>query len=261
MALELPAYSPSLDAPSYSRQPLASERSLEYRSRIGYQQPVDIPAGVYKRKTKQVSLTLFNQNENATIPIYGPHLRVVSGELAVLSHEKVTSVVLKVCRICSLIPGFLRFITSHQLQGRMVMILGKGDSLMTSTNILGTREILYDRDKSQFPCPENLTFSALLPSSYLNGSQTWYLPPTFLTPTEGRFETHVQIDYSMMFEITMRTRAHVLSKVKPWVSANMVFVICRMIDHPDPVSISRFDTRFETGHGTHTFPIAHPYPH
>jgi hypothetical protein len=55
-------------------------------------QPIQIPDATFTKKAKRATVVLHNQHSDATAPVYGPHLSLVSGELIISHPERVVSV-------------------------------------------------------------------------------------------------------------------------------------------------------------------------
>ena len=93
----LPAYassSPLLSTPVYSAEPHA------YEQRLALNRPVRPPEGSFVKQSKNVSLRLYAQDDNASLPVYGCGA-AVEGAVILSSVEGVTAVDVKVCVPCN----------------------------------------------------------------------------------------------------------------------------------------------------------------
>jgi hypothetical protein len=87
----LPVYTPSAPSPDYSSQPAGDEQTLQQTPRNNR----CLPTGTFVRKTRKVTVTLFEQENDAKIPTYGQG-GLVSGTIYLEDHELISDVVLKV---------------------------------------------------------------------------------------------------------------------------------------------------------------------
>lgn len=94
--LPLPVYTPSAPSPKYSSDPASDEKTLQQTPRVN----LPLPTGAYTRTSGGVTVTLFDQENNADIPTYGRHGRV-NGTIYLENHELISEVVLKVFSVPS----------------------------------------------------------------------------------------------------------------------------------------------------------------
>jgi hypothetical protein len=91
MSLEPPTYTPSAAVPAYSVIPRPSERILAAtecsRRRT--------PTGVFLRSNNLITLALREQEQDASMPLYGRH-GVISGDIGLNCTQGVQSVYIKV---------------------------------------------------------------------------------------------------------------------------------------------------------------------
>ena len=93
----LPAYASSsllLSTPVYSAEPHA------YKQRLALNLPVRPPEGSFVKQSKNVSLRLYAQDDNASLPVHGCGA-AVEGAVILSSVEGVTAVDVKVCVLCN----------------------------------------------------------------------------------------------------------------------------------------------------------------
>jgi hypothetical protein len=87
----LPLYTPSGPSPKYSCDPVCGETTLQQTPGVNRV----LPTGAYYKKSGKVSVTLFEQENDAEIPTYGRH-GLINGMVHLENHELISQVVLKV---------------------------------------------------------------------------------------------------------------------------------------------------------------------
>ena len=91
----LPSYAPP---PPFVRSPTYTAEPQAYEHRLALNRPARRPSGNFVKQAKNVSLRLFAQEDNASLPVYGCG-SAVEGEVMVGKVEGVTAVEVKV-RCC-----------------------------------------------------------------------------------------------------------------------------------------------------------------
>lgn len=91
LALQLPSYdSVSSAPPRYSSDPTGGEQSIQLTPRCRPR-----PSGTFVKKDGRVTVTLVDQQEGATIPVFGRQ-SLVNGFVSLSSREAVSEVKVKV---------------------------------------------------------------------------------------------------------------------------------------------------------------------
>lgn len=89
-----PSSSSILLPPSYTQRPNALEETIENTpSEPSY-------SGSFVKRTKDATIAIFNQEDDASLPVYGAH-GDIRGEIVPRRRETVVSVDLKVSALCS----------------------------------------------------------------------------------------------------------------------------------------------------------------
>lgn len=97
---ELPGYNdvPSLPSPSYSCELANGEQTLDYTPGAARSQS----NGVFIKSSRELSVVLNGQAEDATIPVFGRNAKIKGTLLFHTPPDRIRKIVLKVCT--SLIP-------------------------------------------------------------------------------------------------------------------------------------------------------------
>jgi hypothetical protein len=98
--LPLPVYTPSVPSPEYSCDPACDEKTLQQTPRVNRPPPT----GAYTKISGGVTVTLFDQENDADIPTYGRRGHV-NGTIYFEYHELISQVVLKVCGVLHFTKG------------------------------------------------------------------------------------------------------------------------------------------------------------
>lgn len=89
----LPSYTPSEPSPKYSCEPGCDERRLQHTPRLIR----STPTGTHIKKSGNVTVTLFDQEEGAEIPTYGRH-GFINGTVYLENCERISQITMKVSR-------------------------------------------------------------------------------------------------------------------------------------------------------------------
>jgi hypothetical protein len=101
----LPLYTPSAPSPRYSCEPGCDEQRLQHTPR--FNRPT--PTGTFMKTSGKLTVTLFEQEDDAEIPTYGRH-GLVSGTVYLENCDMISRVSLKVSSVYYTIGvGFLLF--------------------------------------------------------------------------------------------------------------------------------------------------------
>ncbi|KZT64274.1 hypothetical protein DAEQUDRAFT_43057 [Daedalea quercina L-15889] len=154
----LPAYRPtsvlrSPASPVYTAEPQAYEQRLAL-NRIRERPSTEF---VKQSKTGGVSLRLSEQEDKATLPVYGCG-DSVEGTVELAKPESASSVEVRV-------EGSLR-----------LKEIAEGGT--TSHKLCLSVVTLWSRETDRGPCPASLPFSLTLPMTFSDGRETYPLPPT-----------------------------------------------------------------------------------
>ncbi|KAF9483491.1 hypothetical protein BDN70DRAFT_873780 [Pholiota conissans] len=151
----LPSYSSSSPLPSYSCELARGERLLQHTPRS---RPTTQPTSVFIKKAGKTTIILNDQEEDATIPVYGRR-GLISGNLVLEKSENILDVVLKV-------------------EGKMDATITDGGG--NTTKLLADTYTLWSHTSSQdSTCPSQIPFSVLLPASFKHKGTSVPLPPTY----------------------------------------------------------------------------------
>ena len=103
----LPSY---VAPPTFARTPTYSAEPHAYEQRLALNRPAQRPAGSFVKQSKNVSLRLYAQEDNASLPVYGCGA-TVEGAVTLSKSEGVTAVDVKVRVACCYRRG--RTIADH----------------------------------------------------------------------------------------------------------------------------------------------------
>jgi hypothetical protein len=87
----LPVYEPSAPSPSYTCEPTDDEQTLQQTPRL----IIPPPTSTYTKESEKVVVTLFEQEKDIEIPIYGRRA-LINGTVYFENTELISQVVLKV---------------------------------------------------------------------------------------------------------------------------------------------------------------------
>ncbi|KAF9464125.1 hypothetical protein BDZ94DRAFT_1257065 [Collybia nuda] len=173
----LPVYTPSEPSPRYSCEPACDEQRLQHTPR--FNRPT--PTGIYTKSSKKVSVTLFEQEDNAEIPTYGRH-GLVSGTVYVEDCARVSRVSLKI-------------------EGKLESTISEGGS--KTVRLVNDSYTLWSGcPKGSERCPNYVPFSAVLPSSYLYEGSSRPLPPSYASCSPASPSFFLRSQYSIIVQVT-----------------------------------------------------------
>ncbi|KAH9847954.1 hypothetical protein C2E23DRAFT_846414 [Lenzites betulinus] len=185
----LPSY-----APSFSRIPSYSAEPQEYEQRLALNRPAHRPAGDFVKQSKggNVSLRLFAQEDNVSLPVYACGA-AVEGAVDLLKTDGVTAVEVK-------IEGSLR-----------LREVGEGGT--TTHKLCLSKETLWSKDTSSEPCPTSLQFSLTLPTTFSDGKDTYPLPPTHDVHMSGVPGFNATIEYGVSASVVKGKASALLQRI------------------------------------------------
>ncbi|KAI0670876.1 hypothetical protein C8Q78DRAFT_1069600 [Trametes maxima] len=169
----LPGYAPSFTRiPSYSAEPHA------YEQRLALNRPTRRPAGDFVKQSRggNVSLRLFAQENNVSLPVYGLGA-AVEGAVNLTKTDGVTAVEVK-------IEGSLR-----------LREVAEGGT--TTHKLCLSKVTLWNKDVDSTPCPASLDFSLTLPDTFSDGKDIYPLPPTYDVHLDGVPGFNADIEYGV----------------------------------------------------------------
>ncbi|KAI0712058.1 hypothetical protein C8Q76DRAFT_476567 [Earliella scabrosa] len=175
-------------APSYSAEPQAFEQ------RLALNRPDRRPSGNFVKQSKSVSLRLFAQENNVSLPVYGCGA-AVEGEVGLQKTDGVIAVDVK-------IEGSLR-----------LREVAEGGT--TTYKLCLSTVTLWSRETDSEPCPTALKFSLTLPTTFSDGRETYPLPPTHDVHLSGVPGFNATIDYSVSASVT-RSKTSSLLRLGGW---------------------------------------------
>ncbi|TFK24933.1 hypothetical protein FA15DRAFT_591487 [Coprinopsis marcescibilis] len=197
--LQLPDYSPSVPAPSYSHEPSGDEQRLEHTpsTRLAGSQPT----GTFIKKSGKTTIILNDQENGASIPSYGRH-GCINGALLFEQHELITEV-------------------EFEVGGKIETTLS--DSGGRAIKLLHIRQVLWSRPKHPKPtdiCPDQLPLDFTLPTTFREGDSTQPLPPSFNSFLHGTPTLFVNVGYHLRIRVTRL----VSSKVGRWTKTKHILI-------------------------------------
>ncbi|RPD62307.1 hypothetical protein L227DRAFT_544763 [Lentinus tigrinus ALCF2SS1-6] len=169
----LPSY---VAPPAFPRTPSYTAEPQAFEQRLALNRPARRPAGNFVKQAKNVSLRLFAQEDNATLPTYGCGA-AVEGEVSLSKVEGVTAVEVK-------IEGSLR-----------LREIAEGGT--TTYKLCLTKVTLWSKETESEPCPASLQFSLTLPTTFSDGRETYPLPPTHDVHLAGVPGFNANIEYTV----------------------------------------------------------------
>ncbi|TDL22193.1 hypothetical protein BD410DRAFT_723376 [Rickenella mellea] len=178
----LPPYSPSSNTPSYSTYPSANEQRLASNGADFLYRRL-APNAIFEKCHKRtgVSLTLFHQEDGASIPWYGRDAWI-EGHVSLADSVHVETVDVK-------------------LEGRLDLIIAEGGK--KSTSMLSNLSSLWRSSKlSDQACPHTLPFRIRMPSTFIEHDGLRPLPPTYDFICPGVPGLSVHSSYTIRIIIT-----------------------------------------------------------
>ncbi|KJA21231.1 hypothetical protein HYPSUDRAFT_140969 [Hypholoma sublateritium FD-334 SS-4] len=191
MDFELPSYASLAPVPSYSCELATGERSLQQtpRSRASRSPPTSL----FIKKAGKTTITLDDQVEDASTPTYGRR-GVISGNILLERSETVLDVVLKI-------------------EGKLDATISNGGS--ESVKLFADTYTLWSHTTSQgLPCPSQLPFNILIPSTFQHNGQNIPLPPSYNASYYNLPSLFVRAGYQLHF-IVSRLRHQKVGAVWP----------------------------------------------
>ncbi|OBZ71501.1 hypothetical protein A0H81_08642 [Grifola frondosa] len=169
---------PSYVAPSLARIPSYSAEPHAYEQRLALNRLRAPPAGDFVKQSRggSVSLRLIEQEDNASLPMYGCGA-AVEGTVDLAKTDGVTTVEVK-------IEGTLR-----------LKEIAEGGT--TTNSLCLSKVVLWSKDRDAGPCPLSLPFSLTLPTTFSDGKDNYPLPPTHEAHLSGVPGFKAAIDYSV----------------------------------------------------------------
>ncbi|TBU27193.1 hypothetical protein BD309DRAFT_1026670 [Dichomitus squalens] len=182
----LPAYTGRLSfqgTPAYSAEPHA------YEQRLALNRPVLRPEGSFVKQSKNVSLRLYAQDNNASLPIYGCGA-AVEGAVTLSGVEGVTAVEVK-------IEGNLH-----------LREVGEGGT--TTYKLCLEKVTLWSKEMDSESCPSMLEFSLTLPTTFSDDKDTYPLPPTHDVHLSGVPGFTAATEYKVSVSVTKSKASQLL---------------------------------------------------
>ncbi|KAI0365704.1 hypothetical protein BV20DRAFT_1038757 [Pilatotrama ljubarskyi] len=169
----LPAY-----AASFARIPSYSAEPQEFEQRLALNRPPRRPVGDFVKQSRggNVSLRLFSQEDNVSLPVYG-YGAAVEGTVNLSKTDGVSAVEVK-------IEGSLR-----------IREVAEGGT--TTHKLCLSKVTLWSKDVDEEPCPHSLKFSLTLPTTFSDGKDTYPLPPTHDVHLSGVPGFNATIEYGV----------------------------------------------------------------
>ncbi|KAF8798905.1 hypothetical protein BYT27DRAFT_7202631 [Phlegmacium glaucopus] len=180
---ELPIYddsfSESLPSPSYSCQLADGEQRLDYTPRL--RAPQSRTNSVFIKKSGELSIVLNNQEEDATIPVFGRHA-VISGIVLCQGQlERIRKIVLKV-------------------EGKLDSSTFVGGSW--SVKLISSYYTLWSHVTSEKACPPQVPFVITLPTTFQDDNHSFSLPPSYHFVDDGVQSLRARSSYQLRFIVT-----------------------------------------------------------
>ncbi|KAH9891554.1 hypothetical protein C8Q73DRAFT_746655 [Cubamyces lactineus] len=168
------AYAP----PAFTRIPSYSAEPHEYEQRLAWNRAPRRPVGDFVKQSKggNMSLRLFSQEDNASLPVYG-YGDAVEGAVDLAKTDGVTAVEVK-------IEGSLR-----------LREVAEGGT--TTYKLCLSKVTLWNKEADSGPCPSSLKFSLTLPTTFSDGRETYPLPPTHDVHLSGVPGFNANVDYGV----------------------------------------------------------------
>ncbi|THH20590.1 hypothetical protein EW146_g783 [Bondarzewia mesenterica] len=173
----LPSYAPPefTRSPSYTEEPQGHERRLAHATRPTYPSR-PLSDFVKQSKSGGLSLRLSEQADGVRAPVYGVR-SPIEGTVELAKVDGLAYVAIK-------IEGMLK----------LKEIAAGG----TTTSVLCNETIsLWRKGIDPGPCPNRLSFSAILPSTFADEKGSYPLPPTYEAHLTGLPGFQASVDYSV----------------------------------------------------------------
>ncbi|KAG2009995.1 hypothetical protein CC2G_012856 [Coprinopsis cinerea AmutBmut pab1-1] len=178
---DLPTYSQSVPAPSYSYEPACDEQVLQHTpSRLNAQPNT---TGTFIRKSGKTTIILTEQEDGSSTPAYGRH-GVIDGVLLFEENELITEV-------------------EFEIEGKLDSTISEGGG--KSTRLLFHKETLWAKQKSSpsaDSCPSQLPIRYSLPTTFLDGDTARSLPPSYTGFFQGIPTLFVKASYTIRVRVT-----------------------------------------------------------
>ncbi|KAF5315366.1 hypothetical protein D9619_007113 [Psilocybe cf. subviscida] len=177
VAANLPSYADPFQgealnrAPSYTAEPHRHEQRLAQADRVGPR-----PSGAFIKEKNNVRLRLTAQENGVELPVYGIGEHV-TGVVELSKPAGITSVEVK-------IEGRLRI--KENAEGGTAI-----------ANLVLDTAVLWFKDRANPQCPESLSFSLALPTTFTYADVTYPLPPSFEAKLDGLPGFVADIEYSV----------------------------------------------------------------
>ncbi|KAF5364638.1 hypothetical protein D9758_005552 [Tetrapyrgos nigripes] len=166
----LPVYSPSSLPPSYSAIPNNGESSLAHNRRRYHR-------GTFTKKCGDVSVTLTEQEDDATVPVYTQR-SAVSGTVHLDGCHHISEVLLK-------------------FQGRLKYSLSGPNAASRFIKTVNEKYVLWRLQSPLYgSVPESIPFSVAFPSTFRDGRLEAPLPPSYES-SDALSGVSVQSEYSL----------------------------------------------------------------
>ncbi|KAI0770205.1 hypothetical protein C8Q74DRAFT_881395 [Fomes fomentarius] len=163
-------------APTFSRTPTYSAEPQAFEQRLALNRPTPRPSGNFVKQSRNVSLRLFAQEDNVSLPVYGCGASV-EGEVGLSKTDGVLAVEIKI-------------------EGSLVLReVAEGGT--TTYRLCLSKVALWSKETDSEPCPNALKFSLTLPTTFSDGKDTYPLPPTHDVHLSGVPGFEATIDYSV----------------------------------------------------------------
>ncbi|KAN0087511.1 hypothetical protein V8E55_006132 [Tylopilus felleus] len=164
-------------SPTYTAVPRTHEYRLALSPRFRPNRNRQLRSFVKQTKSGNLCLRLVDQDDRAALPVYGVGTSV-QGTVEINKTEGITSVEVQV-------EGILK----------LEEIAEDGSS---THKLFSNKSMLWVKDRIQdAPCPGSLRFSFPLPTTYSDGDQTYFLPPSFEAHLSGLPGFRAHVSYSV----------------------------------------------------------------
>lgn len=180
--MDLPSYSQSAPAPSYSYEPASGEQVLQHTP--GRFAARGTPSGTFIRKAGRTVVLLHEQDADAAEPTYGRNA-LVHGAILLEDSATVTEVVVE-------LDGKLET-TISDAGGKSIRLASKKYSLWSKSSEAST-----SRTTS---CPPQLTLNIAFPATFLDNGEDRSLPPSFHGFYKGARSVFARVVYCLKIKV------------------------------------------------------------